>query len=346
MSLSFDLAVRRGAHALHAAIADIDGVVGLVGPSGAGKTTLLLALAGLVPAHGTVTVDGEALHGLPTHARRVGVLFQDARVFPHLTVAANLAYGAAPGADTARWVEALDLGDLLARRPRTLSGGELRRVALARTLLAAPRVLALDEPLVGLDPARRAALLPRLRAAVQAAGVPTLWVSHHAEEVLAVADRVVVLDGGRVVADGPPAALLGDAGGLAARAAGLHNVLAVCDVMVHAGRGTASGRWGDVALALPLPVPDDVARRGAGRVLLAPQEVILAVDPPGRTSARNVLAGTVRAVAVQDGVAAVTLAVGAATLVVDVTPGSVTTLGLEPGAAAWALVKTRALRWA
>ncbi len=207
--LEFDLRLRRGEFELCAAFASRARRIALFGPSGAGKTSLLLAIAGLyrqlegrIALAGRPLFDSRAGIDLVPEARRLGVVFQDDRLFPHLSVRDNLRYprrahaGAGLGFDRA--VELLDLGRLLTRRPRTLSGGEARRVAVARALLAQPEALLLDEPLTGLHREARAEVLERLVALQERLGLPTILVSHQVEEVDALADEVVHLHDGRV----------------------------------------------------------------------------------------------------------------------------------------------------
>ena len=181
----------------------------LFGDSGAGKTSILDAIAGLlVPQRGHVVLDGQTLFdraagiAVPVARREVGYVFQDGRLFPHLRVRANLLYGASararPPTDFDRLVELLDLAPLLDRRPATLSGGERQRVAIGRALLAAPRILLLDEPLTGLHREARAQVLEHLRRLKHALGVATLLVSHQPDEVIALADEVVLLRAGAV----------------------------------------------------------------------------------------------------------------------------------------------------
>ncbi|MGN6286562.1 MAG: molybdenum ABC transporter ATP-binding protein [Afipia sp.] len=195
-------------------------VTGLFGASGAGKTSVVNMIAGLVrPDRGTIAIDGTTLEDtaarihVPPHRRRIGYVFQEARLFPHLSVAQNLDYGrrmnglARDEAHFQRIVSLLDIGDLLARRSGQLSGGERQRVALGRALLSKPRLLLLDEPLGALDESRKAEILPYLIKLRDDDSVPMVYVSHDADEMRQLAGRVVILKRGRVEAFGGPEVL-------------------------------------------------------------------------------------------------------------------------------------------
>jgi molybdate transport system ATP-binding protein len=193
------------------------GWTALFGPSGAGKTTLLEIVAGLrQPDTGCVTMNGRVLFDasqrlqVPPHRRGIGYVPQDLALFPHLTVRANLAYGQPAGDDPtffASVVERLEIASFLPQRPDALSGGEKQRVALARALLARPALLLLDEPLTGLDAALRERILPFLQRVRDEFRVPTLYVTHNPGEVMALCDHVVMMEAGRVKAQGAPADL-------------------------------------------------------------------------------------------------------------------------------------------
>lgn len=203
--LHLHLHLRRGGFRRHVRIVEQARVVALAGPSGAGKTSVLHAIAGLVrPESGRIEIDGRVLYDsaagtdVPTHRRRVGYVFQDARLFPHLDVRRNLLYGRHGGAQ-ARFgfdavVELLGIGHLLDRRTRHLSGGEAQRVAIGRALLSQPSILLFDEPLSALDPARRDELIPWLQRVRDEVRLPMLYVSHHPDEVRRLADVIHVLD--------------------------------------------------------------------------------------------------------------------------------------------------------
>jgi molybdate transport system ATP-binding protein len=211
--LALDVEKRLGEFFLAARFEAAEGVTALFGASGAGKTTLVNMIAGLIaPDRGrirlndTVLFDSTARIDVPAHRRRIGYVFQEGRLFPHLSVAGNLDYGrrmcglARDGAEMARIVNLLNIGHLLDRRPGKLSGGERQRVAFGRALLMRPRLLLLDEPLASLDAARKREILPYLQKLRDE--VPMVYVSHHAPELKRIATSVVLLESGRVVATG------------------------------------------------------------------------------------------------------------------------------------------------
>ena len=206
MSFELTLHHRIGERAIALDLASDAALTALVGPSGAGKSTVLNCIAGLIrPDAGRIAVAGEVLFdsergiNLPPEARRVGYVFQDARLFPHMTVAANLAYGEKLARPEHRWidrkrvVDLLGIGDLLARWPATLSGGEVRRVAIGRALLSAPRFLLLDEPMASLDAARAEGIRALIEQIRDELALPILLVSHDGAEVERLAGRIVTL---------------------------------------------------------------------------------------------------------------------------------------------------------
>ena len=221
--LRVEVIKKLGEFTLEASFTSEGRVTGLFGGSGAGKTSLINMIAGLLlPDRGSIVIDGETLDDttarihVPAHRRRIGYVFQDARLFPHLDVRQNLDYGrrmnrlADDHAERARVTALLDIGGLLDRRPGQLSGGERQRVALGRALLAKPRLLLLDEPLGSLDEERKIEILPYLVRLRDEAGVPMVYVSHDAGEMRQLATSIVMLQRGRVIAFGgaevlPPA---------------------------------------------------------------------------------------------------------------------------------------------
>jgi len=213
--LSVDIVKQLGDFKLTATFESAGPVTGLFGNSGTGKTSIINLIAGLVaPDRGTILLDGEPLDDtergihVPPHLRRIGYVFQDARLFPHLDVRHNLDFGrrmnglARDAANEARIIALLDIADLLDRRPAQLSGGERHRVALGRALLAKPRLLLLDEPLSSLDDDRKAEILPYFARLRDEAGVPMVYVSHDPDEMRKLATTVVMLKRGRVAAVG------------------------------------------------------------------------------------------------------------------------------------------------
>lgn len=323
------------------------GTTVLFGRSGAGKSTIIAVVCGLLrPAEARVVLDGERLDELPPERRRVGLVFQDGRLFPHLTVAGNLRYGmrrAAPG--PIRFddiVELLALAPLLARRPYGLSGGEKSRVAIGRALLAQPRLLAMDEPLASLDAQHKAEILPYLGRLRHALRLPILYVTHSLDEVARLADTLVLIREGHVLAAGPLAEMLarGDLP-LAARdeaAAVLEARVVRHDPARQLTELAAAGR----TLLVPLlgqPPGAEV------RVRIPAREVILAADEPRGISVHNIIEGSVRAIVADERRhgATVEVRLEGAGLLARVTPDAVVRLGLAPGSRVLALVKSMAI---
>lgn len=332
------------------------GVTALFGRSGCGKTTIIHMIAGLLcPDRGHIRIDGtvlfDAARGIdvPAEERGIGCIFQDSRLFPHLSVRDNLRYGerrTRARRHTLKFddmVELLDLAPLLARRPAGLSGGERQRVAIGRALLAQPRLLLLDEPLAALDVARRGELLPYLEKLRDQFNLPMVFVSHQFDEVLRLADEVVVLDNGTVAGHGAVMAMSQSA---ALRAIiGAESLGAVVEGVteeVDESSGLAQIRVGDGQLRV-----ESSQLRGGQRVrihLLA-RDLILATAPPTGLSVRNSLAGFITRVE-QDGERAwlVFTDAGGATLMARVTDDARSALGLHVGQRIWVLVKAVSLR--
>ena len=345
-------------HALPDLAFDVDfeappGVTALFGPSGAGKTTVLNAVAGLFRAdRARITVNGDVLCDtgqgvwLPPHRRRLGVVFQEGRLFPHWRVEGNLTYGLRvrrerlDRAEFARVVEMLGIGALLARRPAALSGGEQQRVAIGRALLARPKLMLFDEPLAALDAARKTEILPYLERIRDEAGVPMLYVSHSASEVARLATTVVVIEAGQVVRAGPAAAVLGDP---ALAPGGERQVGAVFEaqVVTHHADGLTEIDAGGTRLML---AGLDTAPGTNVRVRIAAHDVILSLGRPEGLSALNTLPGTVAALHPEAGASVVVaLDTPAGPLLSRITQRSVDRLGLVPGTACHAVLKTVAI---
>jgi len=326
------------------------------GPSGAGKTSVLNLLAGaLKPSSGRIDVGSEVFVDtergifLPLEKRRLGWVFQDGRLFPHLTVAQNLSYGLERrGGDALRveWQRVLDvlgIGALLARWPRDLSGGERQRVAIGRALLAQPRLLLMDEPLASLDVPRKREILGLLASIGTEFAIPIVYVTHSLAELVRLADHVVLLERGRVLAHGPANDMLGrsDTPLLATRG----DAGAIIQAPISAQnpeRGTTVLELGAQQLLVPF-LEGSVGRRV--RVHVVANDVILATERPRGISVRNVLSGTVvrvtprsdRAVNVELGLS------GEHRLLATVTQEAARELALAPGLPVFALLKSVAI---
>ena len=353
--LSVSVEHRLGDFRLDAAFDSESGLTALFGRSGAGKTSLVNAIAGLIrPDRGRIALDGTLLTDtergvfVPARRRRIGYVFQEGRLFPHLTVRQNLLYGrwfgrerrigSRPG-EVEHVVDLLGIGDLLARRPANLSGGEKQRVAIGRALLAHPRLLVMDEPLASLDEARKAEILPYVERLRDETRIPIVYVSHQVAEVARLATTLVVLSEGRVAASGPTAAIMGriDLFPLTGRAeAGAILSTRVAEHDVRFGLTTLRAAAGD------LRVPYIDLRLGAPmRVRIRARDVMIALQPPHGLSALNVLPGSVAEIGRADGpIVDIRLDCAGESLVARLTRRSVETLGLEPGRQVYAVIKS------
>ena len=355
MSLAVRLSHRFSGFALDVAFEAPAGVTALFGRSGSGKTSIINAIAGLLrPDAGcirigdTVVFDHERGISVPVHRRRLGYVFQEGRLFPHMSVRQNLLYGRenagrsdGPQVDFDQVVELLGLGDLLERRPHGLSGGEKQRVAIGRALLADPRLLLMDEPLAALDEERKAEILPYLERLAAGTKIPIVYVSHSIAEVARLATTLVLIDKGRVIRAGPAADVLADPDSVPAlgvRSAG-------ASLQVHVAGHEADGltRLEASAGSLYLPRVDaPVGARLSIRILA--QDVILSRNRPEGLSALNVLPATVTAVRLEDGPGAVIqLRAGNDLLLARITRRSAEALHLAPGVTCHAIVKSVAV---
>ncbi len=344
LALRIDATVRRGGFALTLAVTVPPGqVLGVLGPNGSGKTTLLRALAGLAPvAGGRITLGGKVLDdaaaGAFTEAARrpVGYVFQDYRLFPHLTVADGL--GRAAGRAAARdWLARLGLAELADRKPAQLSGGQAQRVALARALAGQPELLLLDEPMSALDARTRLEVQAELRQHLADFTGPCLLVTHDPLEALVLADRLLVLEDGKVVQDGPPERV--------ARQPATEYVARLVGLNLYAGR--VSGRAGDGATvtldgggAFAVPDAPGPGEAEPGAVLLAvrPSAIVVSTEPPHGTSARNVWPAEVAGLTLLADRVRLDLR-GQPDALVDVTAAAVAELALRPGSRVWLSVK-------
>jgi molybdate transport system ATP-binding protein len=335
--------VRLGEFELAVEIQVDDGeVVALLGPNGAGKTTVLRAIAGLQPLdEGRICLDGVGLDDpatdtfVPIERRPIGVVFQDYLLFPRLTALDNVAFGLrARGLDKARaraqasaWLDRFHLGEHAGAKPRTLSGGQAQRVALARALATDPRLLLLDEPLAALDAGARVTVRAELRRHLATFAGARLLVTHDPVDALVLADRLVIIENGRITQTGPPSAVV-------ARPA-THYVAQLVGInLLHAaatGEHTVRLDTG-AELTLADPVPgDDVA------IAIRPQAITLYRHEPDG-SARNTWSATITDLEADHDRVRVTLA-GPVPATAEVTPAAVAELDLTPGASVWAAVK-------
>jgi molybdate transport system ATP-binding protein len=287
----------------------------LFGPSGAGKTTLLDCVAGLTtPDSGRISIGNRVLFDVaertdtPVAKRRVGYVFQNLALFPHLTVEQNVQYGLAHlpqgerATQTSAILEAFRIPHLAQRYPREISGGESQRTALARTLVTDPAVLLLDEPLAALDAATKSKIIDDLRQWNQAHRIPILYVTHSREEVFALGERVIVLDSGSIVAQGTPHEVItAPLQETVAQLVGFENIFDAIVDSVHPERGTMSCRIaGDGA---PVVLETPLVRGGVGsalRVGIRAGDILLATAPPVGLSARNVIPGRIASLEQRD----------------------------------------------
>ncbi|MBS9721283.1 molybdenum ABC transporter ATP-binding protein [Tianweitania sp. BSSL-BM11] len=351
MTISVNLNKRLGSFALNASFASSGRLTALFGQSGSGKTSLVNLIAGLTkPDHGRITVgdrvlvDTEKRIFRPAHKRRIGYVFQDARLFPHLTVSHNLRYGrwfAPQGeryADMDSVVELLGIGHLLGRRPDGLSGGEKQRVAIGRALIASPRLMLMDEPLAALDDARKAEILPYIERLRDETKIPIIYVSHSVAEVARLANDVVILSDGRVLSHGSAA-----------------DVLARHDLLPASEKGEA-GALIELVVAEQEPAYGLTFLRSAGgewrlprikaatgskvRVRVRARDVMLATEKPAGISALNVLEGVVTGIETGEGPdVLVTLACGDDRLFSRITRRSLEAMALRNGQHLYLVIK-------
>jgi molybdate transport system ATP-binding protein len=349
--LSVQLQLDRGAFKLDARFeAPTPGVIALFGRSGCGKTTVVDLLAGL-NQEGTGSIILNDRYWLDTQRdikvaaekRRVGYVFQDARLFPHYSVRGNLNYGArrAPQAPSAQAfddvVQLLGLITLLDRRPGKLSGGEKQRVALGRALLSQPDLLLLDEPLAALDAARREEVLPYLERLRDHFSIPMIFVSHSYEEVLRLATHMVVMDAGRVTASGDvgTVSMMPALQAIVGREA-MGAVVEGSIVNIDVATQLADMRIGSGMLRIPA----QSLRIGQHtRVHLLARDIILAVTEPKGLSVRNQLRGTVVRITAQGGADLIEVDVGGTTILSRITSAATAELALRAGSPVWVLVK-------
>lgn len=343
-----------GGFALDAEFRASPGFTILFGPSGAGKTTVLDCVAGLAkPDSGRIAIGDRVLFDaaqgtdLPVAKRRVGYVFQSLALFPHLTAQENVQYGLThlPQSERAARgtaiLQAFRIAHLAQRYPREISGGESQRVALARTLVTDPAVLLLDEPLAALDAATKSKIIDDLRQWNQAHRIPILYVTHSREEVFALGERVLVLDAGRVVAQGTPHEVIeAHQQETVAQLAGFENIFDAVVESVHPERGTMTcriaGGGGPVLLETPL------VRGGVGstlRVGIRAGDILLATVPPVGLSARNVIPGRIASLEQRDVIVSARVKYRVE-MEVHLTLAARDSLQLVPGREVWLVIKT------
>jgi molybdate transport system ATP-binding protein len=325
----------------------------LFGASGAGKTTLLDCIAGLSdPDEGRIAIGGEELYdsqkkrNLPAWKRRIGFVQQDPALFPHLTAELNVAYGLRSLSATERTSRSREilarfrLDRLRDRRPAQISGGERQRVALARALVTEPRALLLDEPLAALDRPTKSSLVSDLRKWNQDHRIPILFVTHNGEEVFALGDEVIVLDTGRIVAQGRPHEVMrAPRLETVAQLSGFENIFDATVLAQHEDRGTMTCRLGKDAVELETPlVRAEVGSRL--RVGVRAGDLLLATEKPRGLSARNILPGMIRRLEQRDVIIAATLDCSGTEFEVHLTLAARDALQLGPDKGVWVVVKT------
>ena len=342
---------RLGSFVLDVDVRCSERVTGLFGVSGCGKTTFLNCLAGVGTADGgrirlgsATWLDVERGVNLPARERRVGYVFQESLLFGHMTVLKNVTYGlekhsSGPGLDEV--VGVLEIGDLLGRMPDELSGGQQRRVAVARALLRHPALLLLDEPLTGLEAELAGRVLVYLKRVLDVFGIPTVYVSHSISDIAYLCDDAVVLSGGTVISQGPPGVVMTRCGVLDERhLIELQNVFEAGLVSTGGEDQSIRCRVGENELTVYGSAP-----RGGERLTLGIQacDIVLATQRPQGLSARNVLPGTVRRVEPVGSKVLVFLDVGVEWMV-EVGRAAVAELGLRAEVKVFAIVKATAVR--
>jgi len=331
-------------------------MLGVFGPSGAGKTTLLHALAGLLrPDRGRIALDGEVLFDeaartfVPAHRRRIGVVFQDNRLFPHLSVRGNLQFARkVASAKLDSMADVLELGDLMDRRVATLSGGECQRVALGRALLSAPRLLLLDEPVSAVDAGRKSHLLPMLRRVARQLDLPVVVVSHELRQLLYLTDHLFLMDSGACIAQGHFHALLHDPGALRLlHPGGIVNLMRLRVSKHQSADGITLCSPGQAEASPAALIRGPLAKCAVGAELTAtlrPEDVILSLAPAEYISAQNQIVGCVKSL-VRHGDRTLCCVDIGTDLFVDVTYCSAAGLELTPGKRIWCLFKAHAVKY-
>ena len=357
MNLAVQVRTRLSPHfQLDIAFDAAPGVTIVFGESGSGKTTLLRSVAGLVrPDAGRIAIGDRVLFDatvgadVPPPQRRVGFVFQHLALFPHLTAADNIAYGLTrlPAderrARVAAIADSFRIAHLLARRPGEISGGERQRVGLARSLVTAPHILLLDEPLSALDHPTQSRIIADLRQWNEARRIPILYVTHSQREVFALGERVLVLESGRVVADGTPEHVMeSPAHERVAQLAGFENLLDAVVVQRRPDAGVMANRLTGTTVDLETPLAE-VEVGAALRIAIRAGDILIATEPPRGLSARNQLPGIIGSLSRQGAFVRADVDIGVP-VEVHVTPMAIENLNLRPGSQVWLVIKTHSCR--
>ena len=352
MTVLVDIEHRLGEFRLDARFASSGRLTALFGPSGSGKSSLISVIAGLTrPRKGRIEIEDRVLIDtragvfVPKHKRRIGMVFQDALLFPHMSVAHNLRFGrwftppAERYADFDSVVDLLGIEALLERRPGKLSGGEKQRVAIGRALLASPKLLLMDEPLASLDEARKAEILPYIERLRDETKIPIVYVSHSIAEVARLASDVVVLAGGKVVASGPTSDIMQRLDLLPAEERGEGGAVLETTVLHHDdafSMTVLASRAGEIRVSRL-----DLAVGAPVRIRIRARDVMVATVEPTGLSALNVLPGKVAAIEPGEGASVeVRIDCNGAVVMARITRQSRQALGLEAGSQVFAVVKT------
>lgn len=355
MPLNLNIKLKREAFYLEADLNLDHPVTGLFGPSGSGKTSLLSVIAGLDNPHsGKIELDNVTLYdsekkiNIPPHLRKIGYVFQDSQLFPHLSVKQNLLYGYRLVPENKKHfqpdqiIDLLDIGSLLSRRPRNLSGGEKQRVAMGRTLLASPKLLLMDEPLASLDEGLKNQILPFLKRVKDELHVPMLYVSHIISEILQLTDKLVVLEKGSVLAYGSFLDIIKKEQILnLAESLGLENVIpaTVLSNDPDSGFTILKIKTHQIKLSLSGFPPGEKTF-----VAVRPEDIILAREPVTGTSVQNQLEGRIEGVTLAGNRALVHVNIGE-TILAEVTIKASRELDLKEGGRIFCLIKSRSFSY-
>lgn len=350
IELHLNLSEQLGAFRLNAQLeTELHGVTAVFGPNGSGKTSIMSSIAGFRPGAGRIEVAGEvwqdASAAQPAHRRPVGMVFQDGRLFDHLSVAGNLAYAAkradrsGPEIAMDRVVQEMDLNDLMSRQPSSLSGGERQRVAIARALLTRPRLMLMDEPLAALDRVRKAELLPLIGTLPDRFGIPVLFVSHQIDEIVQIADDLITVRDGQITDHGPLAEVIDRMDPAISGRFEAGSVLEGQITQIDTDHAMAAIEIAGVPLWMP-----DMGNTGLGdpvRLRIRARDVSLAKGPVRGISIRNQIPATVTEIETDDGAfAEVRLECAGQRLRARVSRMAIEDMGLSPGQTVTALIKS------